>query len=87
MTGEPEGGSLCPLCGGRLRPGAATIPFVLGETVIVVKGVPAEICGNCHEPFTTGRVTDEIMALLTQLRTVNAEVSVVHYPAAASQAA
>ena len=87
MTGELEGGSLCPLCGGRLRPGVATIPFVLGETVIVVKSVPAEICGNCHEPFTTGRVTDEIMALLRQLRTVNAEVSVVHYPAAPSQAA
>lgn len=68
-------------------PGVATIPFVLGETVIVVKGVPAEICGSCHEPFTTGRVTDAITALLTQLRTVNAEVSVVHYTASASQAA
>jgi len=87
VTGEPEGGSLCPLCGGRLRPGLATIPFVLGETVIVVKGVPAEICGNCHEPFTAGRVTDTITTLLAQLHTVNTEVSVVHYPASASQAA
>jgi YgiT-type zinc finger domain-containing protein len=66
MTGEPEN-SLCPTCGGPLHPGVATIPFVLSpEQVIVIKGVPAETCEDCHEPFMSGKITDEVMALLSQ---------------------
>ncbi|WP_089945857.1 YgiT-type zinc finger protein [Candidatus Entotheonella palauensis] len=64
MTGEPENHS-CPNCGGRLHAGVATIPFILSEEkVIVIKGVPSEICGDCREPFMNGKVADDIMALL-----------------------
>jgi hypothetical protein len=49
------------------------------ETVVVVKGVPAEICSNCHEPFLDGVVTDHVMALLSRLKQLNSEVSVVTY--------
>ena len=51
MTGELEH-SICPTCGGHLHAGVATIPFLLSEEkVIIIKGVPSEICGDCHEPF------------------------------------
>jgi YgiT-type zinc finger domain-containing protein len=44
----------------------ATIPFVLSEEkVIVIKGVPAETCGDCHEPFMSGKITDDVMALVS----------------------
>lgn len=79
MTGELERNSRCPLCGGRLRPGVATIPFVLPDTVVVIKDVPAEICHSCHEPYMTGRVTDRITNLLNQLRVFRAEVSILSY--------
>ena len=80
MIGEHES-SFCPTCGGRLQSGVATIPFILhGDGVVVIKGVPAEICYNCHEPFMNGRVTDEIMALLNQLQTLGSEVSVLSFP-------
>ena len=59
--------------------GLATIPFVLADTVVVIKHVPAEICQNCHEPFVVGKVTDRVTELLSQLRTLQAEVSVVSY--------
>jgi YgiT-type zinc finger domain-containing protein len=82
MTGErarDEG--RCPLCGGRLLyDQMATIPFVLGETVAVVRDVPAEVCASCHESYTTGEVTDRLTDLLRQLRSLQAEVSVVSYP-------
>ena len=80
MTGELEN-SICPTCGGQLYTGVATIPFLLGaEKVIVIKGVPAEMCGDCHEPFMSGKVTDDVMALLNQLTRLGSEVSVVSFP-------
>jgi YgiT-type zinc finger domain-containing protein len=59
----------------------ATIPFVLENTVAVIKDVPAEICANCHEPYLTGEVTDRVVELLRQLRSLQTEVSVVSYRA------
>ena len=80
MTGELEN-STCPTCGGQLHTGLATIPFLLSEEkVIVIKGVPSETCGDCHEPFMSGKVTDKVMALLSQLKMLGSEVSVVSFP-------
>lgn len=55
---------MCPMCGGRLKSGITTIPFVLDETILVMKDVPAEICEDCYEPFLIGHITDQVMALL-----------------------
>ncbi|MFI5364280.1 MAG: type II toxin-antitoxin system MqsA family antitoxin [Candidatus Binatia bacterium] len=74
--GNPSG---CPLCGGRLRTGEATIPFVLPESAILIKDVPAEICQSCHEPYMIGAVVDRMTRLLARLRKVRAEVSVISY--------
>ena len=79
MTGERGRNNRCPLCGGRLKLGAATIPFTFSDTVILIKEVPAEVCQSCHEPYVTGQVTDRITNLLNQLRAVPAEVSIVSY--------
>ncbi len=83
MTGECErGNGRCPLCGGRLlAQQRATIPFVLENTVAVIKDVPAEVCASCHESYMTGDVTDRVTALLRQLHSLPTEVSVVSYPA------
>jgi YgiT-type zinc finger domain-containing protein len=79
MIGEPEN-SVCPVCGGHLHADIATIPFILDDNVVVViKGIPAEVCSNCHEPFVAGRVTDQVSALLRQLKSLRSEVSVVTY--------
>ena len=79
MTGELVKNSRCPLCGGRMKRGVATIPFILSNTVIVVKDVPAEICSSCHEPYMTGEVTDRITVLLSRFRSLPAEVSIASY--------
>ncbi|MBP8949683.1 MAG: YgiT-type zinc finger protein [Candidatus Promineofilum sp.] len=78
MIGATEN-SICPLCGGRLEPGLANIPFILEDTVVVVKNAPAVICADCFEPFLNGPATDQVMSLLTQLQTLHSEVSVVNY--------
>ncbi|HXF64769.1 MAG TPA: YgiT-type zinc finger protein [Caldilineaceae bacterium] len=79
MTGE-RGNRRCPVCDGALASGEATIPYILeGDTVVVVKHVPAEIYRDCHEPFTSGKVTDQIVAMLRRLTSLQSEVSVVSY--------
>ena len=79
MTGEHEKTNRCPLCGGRLKRGLAAMPFLLRDAVVLLKDVPAEICANCHEPFTSGKATDGVIGLLSPLRDLRAEVLVLSY--------
>lgn len=80
MIGEHEKVSRCAVCGGPLAPGEATIPYVMKDgAVVVVKNVPAEICGDCREPYTSGKVTDHLVMLVEQLKELHSEVSVISY--------
>jgi YgiT-type zinc finger domain-containing protein len=74
--------STCALCGGRLAPGLATIPFIRGERVITLKGLPAEVCGDCDEAYLAGDVVDRVQAIVEELEGLDAEVLVARYRAA-----
>lgn len=80
MTGHAGGSKPCPLCGGQLRAQLATIPFVLGNTIAVIKQVPAEVCEACGEPFLQAEATDAVTSLLDKALASNAEVSVMTFP-------
>ncbi len=80
MNGELENSGRCPQCGGLLHPGKATIPYVLdGDIIVVVKQVPAQVCEECGEAFTSGDTTDYILIMLRHLKSLSSEVSVVSY--------
>jgi YgiT-type zinc finger domain-containing protein len=80
MMTNAHASKICPLCGGALEAGEATIPYVLeGDSVVVVKHVPAEICTDCREAYTFGRVTDQIVSMLERLKGLHSEVSVLSY--------
>ena len=79
MTGVDEKSRRCPRCGGMLLEGKATVPFVLRDTVAVVRDVPAEICRSCHEPYMTGKVADRVTMLLRQLRAIHSDVAILTY--------
>ena len=79
MAGESEERKNCPLCGGRLKSGISAVPFIFEGTVIVVKDVPAESCRSCHEPYVSGKVADKLTELLTRLKALQTEVSIVSY--------
>jgi YgiT-type zinc finger domain-containing protein len=79
MSGEFGKDKRCPLCGGDLKRGVAAIPYLLPDAVIVVKDVPAEICNSCGEAFTSGSVTDHIVAMLGTACALKAEVLVLSY--------
>ena len=79
MAGGTEDRNSCPLCGGRLKAGITAVPFVFDGTGIFVKAVPAESCRSCHEPYVSGKVTDKLTKLLTRLKALHTEVSIVPY--------
>jgi len=84
MTGKPEKRKikLCPLCGGEMKDGVTTIPFLSGDRVTVIKNVPAEICSDCGEAYMKSSAVDKIESLLDRLEELRSEMSVVHYEAA-----
>jgi hypothetical protein len=50
--------------------------------MLLVKGVPAEICGDCGEPYLVGGTVDRVREILRSFEKLATEVSVVSYRAA-----
>ncbi len=72
----------CAICkNGDTRPGTATITLNRGDTTFVSKDVPAEICGNCGEPYTDQEVTEKLQESARQAARDGAEVVVRRYVA------
>ncbi|MDD5309292.1 MAG: type II toxin-antitoxin system MqsA family antitoxin [Deltaproteobacteria bacterium] len=84
MTGKREHSfkGKCAVCGGALGKGRADIPFATGQGLLLVKGVPAEICGDCGEPYLKGPVVDRVGEIVREFDRLDTEVSVVRYRAA-----
>ena len=54
----------CPMCGGEKKPGTTTYSVDLGDGVIVVRSVPAQICSQCGEEWiesATARTLEKIV--------------------------
>jgi YgiT-type zinc finger domain-containing protein len=84
MTGNEEKNRIkqCPLCGGGMDDGIATMPFFIAEKIVVIKNVPAEICADCGEAYMKSFVVGEIEKILDRLEELHSEVSIIYYKAA-----
>lgn len=84
MIGEEENHKIkrCPLCGGEMHDGNTALPFLIGDKIIVIKDVPAEICSDCGEAYMKSSVVGKVENLLDRLEELNSEMSVVHYEVA-----
>lgn len=72
----------CALCGhAETKPGQVTIPLQRGETTIIVKNVPAEVCANCGEPYLSSSVTEEVLKKAEDAAKRGAEVEILKYAA------
>lgn len=72
----------CTICKiGELQKGLVTVTLQKGESVIVIKEVPAEVCNNCGEYVLSSEVTKAIMDKAEQAVANNAEVEIIKYAA------
>jgi len=72
----------CTLCKqGETRRGETTITFQRGETTIIVKSVPAEICDNCGEYYLTQTITGTVLRMAEEAVARGAEVEILRFAA------
>lgn len=59
----------CIVCrNGETRPGTTTETYELGTAVVVVRGIPAEVCDQCGEAYTDAETTRRIEDMVERAR-------------------
>jgi YgiT-type zinc finger domain-containing protein len=74
----------CVICKlAETKTGVTTVTFERGDSVFVVKEVPAQICPNCGEDYVDEAVTAELLRSADELARTGAKVDVRLYRSAA----
>jgi YgiT-type zinc finger domain-containing protein len=72
----------CVICKtGETHPGLATVTLQRGETTVLVKGVPAEVCDTCAEYYLDSAVAQKVYMQAEEAVKRHAEVEIVRYSA------
>ncbi len=56
----------CDICGGELKPGFTTLELWRGETLVVIKDVPADVCVQCGEAYISAEVSERLDQFLSE---------------------
>ncbi len=76
---ENLSGKTCPLCGGTKKPGKATFTAEIGDGVVVVRNVPADICDLCGEEWISTGAAKDLEAHVENARRKHLPVEVVPF--------
>jgi YgiT-type zinc finger domain-containing protein len=72
----------CVLCKqGHTQPGDAVVTLQRGESIVVFKGVPAQVCENCGEYYLSDEVTDQLLTAADRAVRDGAEVTIRRFAA------
>jgi YgiT-type zinc finger domain-containing protein len=72
----------CVICRqGETGSGKVTVTLQRGETTVILKGVPADICDNCGEYYLSEQVTAAALARAEVAVGNGAEVEILHFAA------
>ncbi len=78
----------CVLCKhGETHPGEAAVTLQRGETTVIIKGVPADICENCGEYYLSDEITGRVMETAEDAVRRGAEVEIVRFAASPAASA
>lgn len=72
----------CVICKqGETKDGTTTVTLERGQTTVIIKDVPAEICENCGEYYLCEEVTEKVQKLAEQAVQNGAVIEVLLYAA------
>lgn len=73
---------ICSLCKhGETAPGLVTVTLTRGDTVVVLKGVPADVCDNCGEYYLDTATAERLYQQADAAVARRVEVEVLRYAA------
>ena len=72
----------CVVCRqGETCPGQVTVTLQRGDTTVILKQVPAEVCQNCGEYYLSDTVTGQVMNRAEAAVKSGAEVEIMRFAA------
>ena len=71
----------CALCKGEMKDGKVNFPVDVEDNFILIKGVPAYVCGQCGEYFLEDDVAGVIEEIVSNARASNVEFEILKYAA------
>ena len=72
----------CVVCKhGETRPGQVTVTLQRGDTTVILKQVPADVCQNCGEYYLSDAVTGLVMSKAEAAVKSGAEVEILRFAA------
>ncbi|GAC1347939.1 MAG: hypothetical protein NVSMB27_14510 [Ktedonobacteraceae bacterium] len=73
----------CVICKcGETLPGTTTMTLEHGDTTVVFKRVPAEVCQNCGEAYLDAATTRHLLHIVEEAEQAGVQVDVRQYAAA-----
>jgi len=61
--------------------GLVTVTLQRGDTTVILKGVPADVCDNCGEYYLLEDVTHRVLATAEEAVARGAEVEILRFAA------
>ena len=72
----------CVMCReGKAATGQATVTLQRGESTIIFKNVPAEVCTNCGEYYLSESVTNQLLTRAEAAVQSGAELEILRFAA------
>ena len=72
----------CVICkSSEVKPGTTSVTIERGEMTLVLKGVPARVCGQCGEASFDEATTKRIEEIAEKVRRAGVQVAVHEYAA------
>ena len=71
----------CPVCGGEKAPGTTIFSVDLGDGVVVVRSVPAQVCRQCGEEWIDDKTAAELEDIVGHARERRNQIEVLAFPA------
>jgi YgiT-type zinc finger domain-containing protein len=73
---------ICAICkNGTACPGLVTVTLQRGETTVILKQVPADICDNCGEYYLSSGVAEQVLLKAESAVKSGAEVEILRFAA------
>jgi len=72
----------CILCKqGNTKSGMVTVTLQRGDTIVIIKGVPAQVCENCGEYYLNDEITERVLSMAEEAVKKNVEVEILRFAA------